>query len=289
MTPEIENEQLRTRLAEMAAEVERLQSVIDEANAQGPLKWALDHFALGVGSTLFDSEKDAVDFSTNLAGSSRAIPLYARPIPAQQSPAAAVPDSVYCSNETTLKPDVKKHLESLIALRKEMQGEESRAQFHAWADEQGFFMDEVWSSVGEQFEDEDTQLAWLIWQASRAVLGAQSPRITEQEPVLDKSARVNATNFMAGVPARMVVEAAQRYYEYRQENPPEKDSELQQKFFAAIDSIKKPVISQDQLLEIAISAISSVQSFSGLASPHAQRWLEEDGRAILDKLNGEKS
>lgn len=34
MTQEIENEKLRTRLAEMAAEVERLQSVIDEANAQ---------------------------------------------------------------------------------------------------------------------------------------------------------------------------------------------------------------------------------------------------------------
>lgn len=100
-----------------------------------------------------------------------------------QSPPVAVPDTVYCSNETTLKPEVKKHLESLIALRAEMQGEESRTQFHAWADEQGFCMDEVWSSVGEPFEDENTQLAWIIWQASRAVIGAQSPRITEQDAI----------------------------------------------------------------------------------------------------------
>lgn len=108
--------------------------------------------------------------------------LNAAPVPpiiAEQ--AVAVPDAVYCSNETTLKPEVKKHLESLIALRKEMNGEESRAQFHAWADEHGFCMDEVWSSVDEPFENEDTQLAWLIWQASRAVISAQSPRITEQE------------------------------------------------------------------------------------------------------------
>lgn len=108
--------------------------------------------------------------------------LNAAPVPPIiAEPAIAVPDLVYCSNETALKPEVKKHLESLIALRKEMNGEESRAQFHAWADEHGFCMDEVWSSVDEPFENEDTQLAWLIWQASRAVISAQSPRITEQE------------------------------------------------------------------------------------------------------------
>lgn len=70
---------LRKRVTEMAAEVERLQSVIDEANAQGPVGYtgsgSIDAVKVGVEGHLFGS-----------SAPSHPIALYARPIPAQQSP-----------------------------------------------------------------------------------------------------------------------------------------------------------------------------------------------------------
>lgn len=65
-------------------------------------------------------------------------------------------------------------------MQTELAGEDSRTQYHAWADDKGFEMSEVWSSIGEPFESEDTQLAWEIWQASRAVM-SKPQRITEQD------------------------------------------------------------------------------------------------------------
>ena len=41
-------------------------------------------------------------------------------------------------------------------------------------------MSEVWSSIGEPLKANDTQLAWEIWQASRAVM-SKPQRITEQD------------------------------------------------------------------------------------------------------------
>lgn len=98
----------------------------------------------------------------------------------EQPDSAAVEQAIYCSNNTLLKPEVIKHFEALKAMKTELAGENSRTQFHAWADDKGFEMSEVWSSVGEPFENEDTQLAWEIWQASRAVM-SKPQRITEQD------------------------------------------------------------------------------------------------------------
>jgi len=76
MSIQSEFETLSVRVGEMAAEIERLQGVIDEANAQEAYGW--------------DSAGDLVyDIDTALK-SPAPIPLYARPIPAQQSPAVAV-------------------------------------------------------------------------------------------------------------------------------------------------------------------------------------------------------
>lgn len=210
--------------------------------------------------------------------------LYACPIPAQQSQAVAVPDD-WDSQAYQSMCDNLEHWKSR-AVEAENLVEKIRNEMSP------MHMGEPVITSAETVDQALIAAGYArdaIRYKSELDELRSAPRITEQEPVLDKPARVNATNFMAGVPARMVVEAAQRYYEYRQENPPEKDSELQKKFFAAIDSIKKPAISQEQLLEIAISAISSVQSFSGLASSHAQRWFDDAGRAILNKLNEGKN
>lgn len=71
-------EQLHIRMGEMAAEIERLQSVIDEANSQVPVVRVLDG--------------RVVDFNPNYDGDVSNGEFFARPIPAQQSPAVAVPE-----------------------------------------------------------------------------------------------------------------------------------------------------------------------------------------------------
>lgn len=86
--------------------------------------------------------------------------------------------TVYAINETQLKPEVRQHIErqklNHIKLDTDLIGEDSRTQFMAWADERGFCLDSIWSSHGEPFEREDTQLAWDIWQASRAYMIASN-------------------------------------------------------------------------------------------------------------------
>lgn len=73
--PPSELDILRVRVGEMAAEIERLQSVIDEANAQKPI-----YQAQSVGGLWSDvtAENYAMHETWRIA--------YARPIPAQQSP-----------------------------------------------------------------------------------------------------------------------------------------------------------------------------------------------------------
>lgn len=117
------------------------------------------------------------------------------------------------------------------------------------------------------------------------IIANPSPRITEQR--LNRPARVNSTNFMTGVPVRMVVEAAQRYYGYRQENPPEKDGELQQKFLAAIDSAKRQRITEQDAREIILSFYWFMENFKNKngRNPSVVEWYEAEGRALLDKLN----
>lgn len=74
---------LRTRVGEMAAEIERLQSVIDEANAQEPVVYL--NVDTELGYTFVDN-----GFVDDLMDGKH--PLYAAPVPAQQSPAALLPD-----------------------------------------------------------------------------------------------------------------------------------------------------------------------------------------------------
>lgn len=52
---------------------------------------------------------------------------------------------------------------------------------------------------------------------------------------LDKPARVNATIFRESVSKGLVIEAAQRYYEWRRENPPESDEAFRNKVLDFID------------------------------------------------------
>ena len=138
-----------------------------------------------------------------------------------------------------------------------------------------------WSPQLRQLQD------WII---SLPNIETPSPRITEQdarEKMLKKPAMVNATTFREGVSERLVVEAAQRYYEFRQENPPEKDEEFRNKFFEAIDSVKSIAISEQAALEIGKSAMASVKSFTGIVEwhSHLERWWENEGCALLNKLN----
>lgn len=78
-----ELETLRTRVTEMAAEVERLQSAIDEANAQDPC------FEVGRHGKSGDYFVTELKSNVKLYKGMR---LFARPIPAQQSPAVVVTD-----------------------------------------------------------------------------------------------------------------------------------------------------------------------------------------------------
>ncbi|HGO9547518.1 TPA: hypothetical protein ACLECF_006455 [Pseudomonas aeruginosa] len=68
-----------------------------------------------------------------------------------------------------------------------------------------------------------TNDAWEGWKA-RAALAQPSPAQAEQHwPKLEKPAQVGAIRFSAGVSSRLVVEAAQRLYEF--ESTPEKEAE----------------------------------------------------------------
>jgi hypothetical protein len=80
-----ECETLRVRIGEMAAEIERLQGVIDAANAQEPVAVACGAGKIYVKSDFSDIDSFLRDCKNNTT-------LYARPIPAQPSPAVAVPD-----------------------------------------------------------------------------------------------------------------------------------------------------------------------------------------------------
>lgn len=77
-------EQMRIRMGEMAAEIERLKSIIDEANAQEPAVTVVEWNAGGSGSFKEAQGIHRLDGGTK---------LYARPIPAQQSP--VIPNGVY--------------------------------------------------------------------------------------------------------------------------------------------------------------------------------------------------
>lgn len=70
---------LRTRVTEMAAEVDRLQSVIDEANAQEPYRYIGNGKTLAYPNPVYENDAEWV-------------PVYLRTVPAQQSPAVAVTD-----------------------------------------------------------------------------------------------------------------------------------------------------------------------------------------------------
>ncbi|EQC0129755.1 hypothetical protein ACY0L6_006452, partial [Pseudomonas aeruginosa] len=68
-----------------------------------------------------------------------------------------------------------------------------------------------------------TNDAWEGWKA-RAALAQPSPAQAEQHwPKLEKPAQVGAIRFRAGLSSRLVVEAAQRLYEF--ESTPEKEAE----------------------------------------------------------------
>jgi len=49
--------------------------------------------------------------------------------------------------------------------------ETSRELFEEWATEKGFCLDSIWSQEGMPYEDQDTALAFEIWQAALATRG----------------------------------------------------------------------------------------------------------------------
>lgn len=81
-------EQMRIRMGEMAAEIERLQSVIDGNNADADE--AFESYLETFGGPDTNAWHDAPVDGVFKDGFNRG--LLARPIPAQQSPAVAVPD-----------------------------------------------------------------------------------------------------------------------------------------------------------------------------------------------------
>lgn len=127
-------EQMRIRMGEMGAEIERLQGVIDEANSQEPIYQYSNTQNVNLWT---DCDKDTYDI---MRKEYRRI-VYARPIPAQQSPAVAVPET-----ETVYFRYANSRVESTICVQK-----------------------------GEAHKHVDPKLIIKI------VPHAQSPRITEQD------------------------------------------------------------------------------------------------------------
>lgn len=208
---------------QLRAQNARLQSIIDEANAQEPVGYMVR------GSFFYSkvqAEKSADHLTANYENTD-VINVYVDPIPAQQSvdrdtiinvllsignmsegiiadaiisaigalqsPAVAVSDSPAVEKAWSRFQAAINNDDNLIP------AEGSREQFYLWADEKGFCMDEIWSSVGEPFESKDTQLAWEIWQASRSFITTPSPRITEQD------AREIISSY-AGVPHHITID-----------------------------------------------------------------------------------
>ncbi len=90
------------------------------------------------------------------------------------------------------------------------QAGDERAKFEAWRCQGGF-------------KRPDDPGEWEAWQA-RAALAQPSPAQAEQHwPKLEKPVQVGAIRFHAGLSSRLVVEAAQRLYEF--ESTPEKEAE----------------------------------------------------------------
>ncbi|WP_134607761.1 hypothetical protein [Pseudomonas aeruginosa] len=98
-------------------------------------------------------------------------------------------------------------------------GGDERAAFEAWA---------THLPMDRQYLRPDlymppTQWAWEAWQA-RAALAQPSPAQARSTwPKLEKPAQVGGVRFSAGVSSRLVVEAAQRLYEF--ESTPEQEAE----------------------------------------------------------------
>lgn len=72
---------------------------------------------------------------------------------------------------------------------------DEREAFEAWASGRGFDLSENWAVDGNNFESADTRLAYEIWQAARAQLGAVPEGcalipLTERMPDPDKHPRV---------------------------------------------------------------------------------------------------
>ncbi|RQG01189.1 hypothetical protein IPC215_30420 [Pseudomonas aeruginosa] len=113
----------------------------------------------------------------------------------------------------------------------EQAGGDERTAFEAWMT---WLIDHVYGRLpdftlddgsGAHYVNADVSYAWTAWQA-RAALAQPSPAPAEAEqhwPKLEKPAQVGGGRFSAGVSSRLVVEAAQRLYEF--ESTPEKEAE----------------------------------------------------------------
>ncbi|HEP8838425.1 TPA: hypothetical protein VDU70_002225 [Pseudomonas aeruginosa] len=113
----------------------------------------------------------------------------------------------------------------------EQAGGDERAEFErAFTVQEGIYFDDKrgeYRSMNlcaiEASDAQDLNLQLQGWQA-RAALAQPSPAQAEQHwPKLEKPAQVGAIRFRAGLSSRLVVEAAQRLYEF--ESTPEKEAE----------------------------------------------------------------
>lgn len=193
----VERDSLQVRIGEMAAEIERLQSVIDEANAQEPLARGYKNSMTGTCSEIYWLG-DAPEGETN---------LYARPVPAQQSPSVAVPEIL--KKVIFEQPDENKQL---------VIGVDENDCPYFMLGLQKFRLDPTVIENRDHAKWYQKQLAIAFEKFTAGACLSQPPRITEQD-------------------AR----------------------------------------------EIGLSAFRHMSQYGGRT---LETWLEEAGRALLDKLNG---
>lgn len=171
MTPEIENEQLRTRLAEMAAEVERLQSVIDAANAQEP-----DGFLSVV--PLDGLHKHSTILARPLSPVLDGQRFYFRPIPAQQCTHERIRETQ--TGDGVLFNGSHGHAGYVIEEQQSPAVAVAVPDFETW-----------WRNL-PSYRDADKPAAKMAWDyLAGQISGFQSPRITEQDDIATIEQLVN--------------------------------------------------------------------------------------------------
>ncbi|SFQ70506.1 hypothetical protein SAMN05216578_102285 [Halopseudomonas formosensis] len=116
-----------------------------------------------------------------------------------------------------------------------------------------------------------------------------APQPAEQQPFewprLDRPAKVGAGRFGKGVSSRLVIEAAQRQYEY--DVTPEKEAERIAKFADFRKEVLQPVLAAAGLVEALEAIVSHHDEYFGDSSAESKMpWIEQARSALATYRKG---